>query len=353
MDQAVIEKTGLEQVIPNYLDVGDNVHANVCDWLEANCGDSEHQWFIPGTCKNGHRIAKIIACGKEWCPVCGQKNSIAHNRRFVRWLTKIQQFKQMRYVVLTIPEHLRSQYRTKADLRELGRRAQRLMQDLGYNRGLRRWHWFGDRSHKWHPHLNILVEGGYMPAEKLSALKQGWADILGADVISAKVTYKRNASNMAGSLNYITRATFLDYNWDIDMALELRNFRSMVVWGRDWNNEPAWELSVAERQTMTGEVLNVEAIEDIVNHVCPKCHTTITWDTALPARLLRYVDKISYGAGYYSLTDRASPPRLPDDNHDKNRADWHNALLSIKKERIRLHEIKQKEWLEKHQKLKY
>ncbi|GAI57357.1 unnamed protein product, partial [marine sediment metagenome] len=49
---------------------------------------------------------------------------------------------------------------------------------------------------------------------------------------------------MVHTLKYVARATFRDYEWDIDMALELRGFRNMVVWGCGlWNGEAAWSLS--------------------------------------------------------------------------------------------------------------
>lgn len=301
------------EIVYPYLDVGDNVHANVCTWLDTNCGTTNSRWFIPGTCENGHRIAKVIACGKEWCPVCGQKGSIAHNRRYVRWLTKIMQFRRMRYICFTIPEHLRANYRTKETMKELGRRAQELLKAHGYPRGLRRWHYFGDRSHKWHPHLNVLVEGGYMNKATVESIKRGWAEILGTDVVSVKMGYKQRPGDMVGSLFYVTRATFLDYNWDIDMALELRNFRNMVVWGRDWGQEPVWDVDKIDRTDVdTGEIINVGAIEKIVNGACHICGAAIHWDNALPAKFLDLVDKESLGAGYYRIIDRPPPRETPE-----------------------------------------
>ncbi len=300
----------------HYPDVGDNVHANVSSWLDVNCA-GENKWFIPGVCENGHRVAKVIACGKEWCPECGKLNSIAHNRRYVRWLTKIMQFKRMDYLVFTIPESYRGQYRHKADLTELGRRAQELMKRHGFERGLRRWHWFGDRSNKWNPHLNVLVEGGYIKAEKLEHIKEGWARILGTgkDIENVHNKYKSTSGDMAGCLSYVTRATFLDYEWDIDMAQELRGFRNMVVWGKGkWNQEPIWELSKTDRtDAVTGETIDVEAIEHLVNHECPKCGAKVHWDKALPSKLLSLVDTETLGAGYYHIVDRSPPDRLSGD----------------------------------------
>lgn len=307
MQNAVIQVSAEKQK-NNYPDVGDNVYAKVQGWLDTTCGNNK-QWFIPGRCEDkGHRYAKIIVCGKEWCAVCGCMGSMAHNRRYVRWLSKIMQFKSMRYFVFTIPEELRCNYRTKKSLTDLGRKAQEMMKRHGFDRGMRRWHWFGDRSHKWHPHLNILVEGSYLNDNELVSIKRGWARILKTSKENARVSYKPKPADMAGCLHYITRATFLEYEYDIEMAQELRGFRNMVVWGqKKFKKEPVWSLSPAERKAAAGENLNVEAIEKMIEHKCPKCGSHLTWQTALPAELLRVLDKESYGAGYYRIIDRAGP----------------------------------------------
>jgi hypothetical protein len=320
---------------PHYLDVGDNVYANVCSWLDVNCGDSENKWFIPGTCTgHGHRYAKVIYCGKEWCPVCGVKGSDAHNRRYVRWLTKIQQFKVMRYFVLTIPENIRYKYRTKESLKALGRSAQELMKHHGYKRGLRRWHWFGDppdkkknknKVMKWHPHLNILVEGGYLNKQKLSQIKIDWAAILDVEVtierdqagliesvhgIDIEVGYKSKPADMLGCMHYVTRSSFLDYEWDIDMAMELRNFRNMVVWGRDWKRESQWEPDQSQRISPAGEVLDIYSIEKLLEHECPHCGSQIIWNKALPFKILDLTDNLDLGAGFRYIIDGSSPGGL-------------------------------------------
>jgi hypothetical protein len=216
----------------------------------------------------------------------------------------------MRYFVLTIPRDLRGKYRTKDALKELGREAQKLMQRHGYKRGLRRWHWFGDKSHDWHPHLNILVEGSYIKAEKLQAIKTEWAEILGTKLENVYVTYKRTPSDMAGCLHYVTRSTFLDYDWDVEMAMELRNFRNMVVWGRDWKRETEWEVDPKERVSITGENLDVYSIEKLIEHHCPHGDGEMVWGKALPHRIADLMDGIDLGAGYKYIVDGQSPGGL-------------------------------------------
>ncbi|GAI45337.1 unnamed protein product, partial [marine sediment metagenome] len=84
---------------------------NVSSWLALTCDKSGVGWFIAGECQNGHRFAKELVCGKEWCEVCGEDGSVAHLRRFARWLPKVQQLGVMGYFVFTIPQELRSKYR--------------------------------------------------------------------------------------------------------------------------------------------------------------------------------------------------------------------------------------------------
>jgi len=298
----------------DYPDVGDNVYANVATYLDMTCDGGIKQWFIPLVDINKHSYAKIIVCGKEWCEVCGKKGSMAHNRRYVRWLPKIMEFESMRYLIFTIPEELRTKYRTKGALTDLGRRCQEMLKRHGYERGLRRWHWFGEKIIKWHPHLNVIVEGKYLERGELENIKRDWAAILGTEKHNVRISFKPTPADMAGCLYYVTRATFLDYSWDIEMAMELRGFRNMVVWGKNkWSDDPVWSLSPAERQEKAGEDLDVKAIENIIEHKCPRCGEHLIAGTALPVKLLELQEHKSLGAGYYEVLTSSGPPRLSDD----------------------------------------
>ena len=283
---------------------------NVSSWLALTCDKKGVGWFIAGECENGHRFAKELVCGKEFCSVCGEDGSVAHLRRFARWLPKIQQMGQLGYFVFTIPEELRAKYRTKKALSKLGHRVQELLKAFGYSRGLRRWHWFGDKSTKYHPHLNCLVDGGFVSPAKLDAIKRGYASLLGADVVDVNYRYRLSPGKMVHSLKYVTRATFRDYDWDLEMAMKLRGFRNMVVWGRgQWDGEAAWSLDELGGEARAEvEDLDIEAIEALVDKRCPVCGERIEWEEALPIGLLDMVDKRSLGAGYWRLADNKSPP---------------------------------------------
>jgi rRNA maturation protein Nop10 len=301
-------------VAGDYLESYDNVSS----WLALTCDKKGVGWFIAGECQNGHRFAKELVCGKEWCGVCGEDGSVAHLRRFARWLPKVQQLGVMGYFVFTIPQELRSKYRAKKALSKLGHQVQELLKAFGYSRGLRRWHWFGDKSTKWHPHLNCLVDGGFVSPAKLDAIKRGYASLLGADVVDVNYRYRLSPGKMVHSLKYVTRSTFRDYAWDLEMALELRGFRNMVVWGRgQWDGEAAWSLAdLGGEARAEVEDLDIEAIEALAEKRCPVCGERIEWEEALPIGLLDMVDKRSLGAGYWRLADNKSPP-VGDKYHPK------------------------------------
>jgi len=305
---------------PDYLEVVDNVSfeaktGDICNWLSATC-DKGKGYFIEAHCENGHRFAKELVCNKEWCEVCGEDDSVAHLRRFARWLPKIFQLESMGYFVFTLPESVRGKFRTKKALAALGHQVQELLKSYGYERGLRRWHFFGDKSIKYHPHLNVIVDGHYINEGKLNVIKRGYASLLGVDLADVNYGYRRSPGRMVHTLKYITRATFRDYDWDIDMALELRGFRNMVVWGRGlWDAEPAWSLADLKGLAKAAvEGLDVQAIDALVNKVCPICGKPVVWGEALPIGLLKMVEKEDLGAGYWRVLPDIPPPwGLPDD----------------------------------------
>jgi len=130
----------------------------------ARCGS----WVMVSECSTGDaHYGKKIYCGKEWCPVCSQEKSPAHNRRIARVLPKVMQMYQMGYLVIEFPIIYRKSGRrqlvasgrwtySKNDLRDTtkkivevlaGKRTKRTRRVGGiFSRGLLRWHWFGDKN---------------------------------------------------------------------------------------------------------------------------------------------------------------------------------------------------------------
>mgnify|MGYP001267330283 CR=1 FL=1 len=281
----------------------------VKDFLERPCPGH----FLPGSCPGGHRFAKTLFCGREWCPVCGKKWSAAHQRRFSRLLGRAMQVGSMGYFTFTLPEALRAKYRRKKALSGLGHQVQELLKSYGYSRGLRRWHYFGDRSTRYHPHLNCLVDGGYLHPGKLEAIKRSYAALLGVEPVDVRYEYRQSPGRKVHALKYITRATFHDWRWDAELALELRGFRNQCWWGSKlWNDSPVWSLedcgpgSGPEDAPDEGEV-DLAAVGSLESGLCPRCGKPIEWARALPIGILELVEKSYLGAGYWEL-ESVRPP---------------------------------------------
>ena len=56
------------------------------------------------------------------------------------------------------------------------------------------------------------------------------------------------------------------------------------------------------------EGLDIEAINSLVDKVCPVCGESVVWGGAMPVGLLTIVSKQPLGAGYWRLADMRPPP---------------------------------------------
>jgi len=280
-----------------YLDAIANVVTST--GLPAKCPG----YFVVGQCRNGHRFAKELYCGREWCPVCGEDESPAHMRRFARWVGKAQQLSTIGYLVFTLPEEVRSRYRSKSRLNELtkrvtggdkSRRIEGMLKGMGFDRGLARWHWFGETPGKWHPHLNVMIESGHLTHSQLRSIKRAYAGILGVKVAVVNYSYTPLVPKMVHVLKYVTRATFRDYTWDERMAAELYNFRNMRSWG-SWSGPALWELEAG--------IEAIEAITKLEAGLCPVCGEPVSWSRARDITWLKLFAEAGQvepvGAGYW------------------------------------------------------
>lgn len=237
-------------------------------------------YYVTGKCHHcGASFRKLLFCGREWCPTCGQKNSVPHLRRVARWLPKAFQIKSMGYFVFTIPEEARPRFRNKRVLSYLMKYATTgenkkkngaigILRNLGFERGLARWHWFGDRSTKFNPHLNVLVDGGKIPHSTLRKIKSEWARLLGVNTAIVHYQYRTTPGEKYHSVNYITRPTFSDYSWDEELASLLYNFRNTRYWG-SWDKEPVWKLEEGK--------IDFETMFKFEKGICPFCNGHLHW----------------------------------------------------------------------------
>jgi hypothetical protein len=283
---------------------------------------------------------KTVYCGREWCDSCGLTGSDAHMRRVARWLAKGQQMCSMGEIVVTWPPGDR--LRDKEALRRMGKALAALLKRCGYRRGLRRWHWFGDcpgacsdaqrcsrclvrGGHRrcgcehclnqcgcqraYHPHLNILVDGGFLAPEELEALKRRIRGVAGVGA-NVHYGYVDTAPAMYSKLKYHLRPTFRRVEWDQEMALRLAGFRNTCWWGDareggDWSDPPVWEVQTegedGEMSQKDKRPLTV-AVVSLVQGLCPGCGKPLKWHGVVPDKVLKQSPGIEdLGAGYWAL----------------------------------------------------
>jgi len=265
-------------------------------------------WGIVGECQEGHHYAKELICSREWCRSCGGKQGKAHQRRKAAWLPRVTQMRQMGYFVITIPPELRDAFRSTELVRTFGKAIKRVMKYHGFARGLRNWHWFGE-DHPghglqgaglpvYHPHLNLLVEAGFLPFSKLQAIRRSVATVLGVRLARVNVHYEYAGSvaEMLHMVKYVLRPTFEHWEWDPEMAYKLIGFRHRLHWGT-WKDEPAWEVPAAD-----SDVLKVVPLE---HGRCPVDGSEITWGEVRAANLLVTPWWADVGGGYWAWTGLA------------------------------------------------
>ncbi|MBA7672644.1 hypothetical protein ES703_80828 [subsurface metagenome] len=305
---------------------------------QKSCG----AWAIISECESGdHHFGKKIYCGREWCEVCGEDNSASHKRRQARILPRIQQVKELGYFVVEWPDWARHigekginpdldqgekvagwcyskaelQDTTKAIIEVMaGRRCGRRGRVGGYfPRGIGRWHWFGDKiPGKWNPHFNILVDSAYLEKPQLEEIKASLRAALNCPELIVHYSYFDKPGQMVQKVRYITRATFLNDQWNPYMARELFNFRNIRWWG-SWKGAVAWELKELEGE---GEdIAGLEAVSSLQRGICPDCgrplkairHNSrtgqaVVWSRPIDSVYLKIWDsrEIS-GSGYYRI----------------------------------------------------
>lgn len=297
-----------------------------CHWLTGDC--SSGGMFVPlehdddDECRS--RFAKEVYCGKEWCPDCREEGSPAHNRRIARWIPKIRQFDALGYWVFTQPLELRDQFRDPLMLSMWAHGIQEILKRHGFEKGLRRVHFFGDESTTYNPHLNVLTSGAHVPPALLEIIKSEYAALLGVSMADVHYEYVRAPGKMFHALKYITRATFKESVWDPELSCLLRGFRNMVVWGlpdrvdkktgelilREWRDhggvlddkDACWSISDMDSSAKAElEGVDLEAVSRLESMTCPDCGKTLRGHGALPRFCLKAVPSTPLGAGYHRL----------------------------------------------------
>lgn len=250
--------------------------------------------FVSGNC-NCKSYAKNILCGKEYCKDCGREGSPQHQKRFNRWLPKAKALNKFGVLVVTIPEQLRHKYHNKTKLSDFRTALKNKLKALGFDRGLMRWHLFGDcvycngkqcykcnhtgAGNIYKPHLNVVIDSGFIKdihnSKILTELKKFitnyWKRIFNQKFENViNYHYSKRLSDRLHQIKYITRSTFRIYDQETDETLH--KYRLTTVWG-------TWKDKVITEE---------EAID---NNCCTDCNKSIRW---IGYTKLNGINKIKY-----------------------------------------------------------
>lgn len=258
----------------------------------SKCGRFSSSWVCEDD--NDHKVAKELDCNREWCQKCRDS---AHGRRIARWLPKARKISEMGYLVVTFPHDERC-LKTKAEFGRIGRLITEALQRRGIERGFRRWHFFGEKEGSYHPHLNFLFEARFLSKEKLAEIKSVIREIINCKNAVIHYQFSRSVSQIFHWIKYVSRPTFLEQEWDYELAEELYNFRNCVAWGK-WNDQDKWEIPE--------EAKRWEFLVKIEQGICPICGGRLVWRGVCHTEEL---DEKGYEQVYLKIRMRGAPPRM-------------------------------------------
>ncbi|MBA7579655.1 hypothetical protein ES708_21529 [subsurface metagenome] len=261
-----------------------------------------------GQDEDGNRVAKRVDCGRQWCNLCREATQ---NRRLARLLPRAMQMLPMQYWIIRPPYELMPLLRTKKQRSNFVRKVKKSFKAVGYHRGLTFVHYFGEKSQKFAFHLNILVDGGYLEPEILSLLKQKLRRLIypqrvierWGDKLDIWGSYRDTRPKILHTLRYCTKATFLDWRWDEQLAHSIHRERVVGWWG-NWKQNPKWQLPKSEQK--------LKALASLEQKLHPYSGKPITWSKRLvPLVLVLMENPTEIGSGYYFLPRIRPPPGQP------------------------------------------
>ena len=174
-----------------------------------------------------HSYQKVLHCSKSLCPVCSEKNSEAHKRRYARMIRKFRHFVEnepMGYMVFTVPLAQRPHFKDKVSLGYLMKAAASVVQGvLGVDGVVVSMHFFGDKKLDYHPHVNVifplLADRGSrkvyerLSKKKLELLRSEWRDALQdytkekIDQVSVHYQFAGTEGRKVHKFKYVGRST--------------------------------------------------------------------------------------------------------------------------------------------------
>ncbi len=195
------------------------------DWLKYNgywedslkldsCSLTVERW----SCANGHDFYFRKFCGREYCPICGAKNSYYHNRRTMRAGEHFIWPVTWGNLTYTMPKEVSERRLEKAELRKLQKLAWEVTRDVFSIEGAGvTVHLLGREGEGLHVHFEVLFHmigcfnKGKVEPEKIGRVKALWTEKLnekfGLKLETTSVHYSFAATHPRKwhKLNYIHR----------------------------------------------------------------------------------------------------------------------------------------------------
>jgi len=254
------------------------------------------RYMSVATCRNHHVFFKVLVCGQEWCPVCGEDDSLAHRRRISAFLPKAQQLSSMGYLVVQASCGRRNWLRRGAYRKWYFAVVKRVLKQFGIDEALWFWHLFGElRGGSFNPHLNILFEGGLVPLFFINELREALRSELRDSALVVNYGFHEKSGQKYSVLKYCVRSTFRSESWDCELAAGLYGERRRGSFGK-WAGKPVWEVESAAKCT--------EAVEQLEAGLCPRCGEALTWHSkVVSTNFLDIWETADLGDGFRSLAD--------------------------------------------------
>ena len=271
------------------------------DWLKANgywedstkldeCSLSVEHW----TCDNGHDFYFRKYCGREYCPICGAKNSYYHNRRTMRAAEHFIWALTWGNLTFTMPKEISARHLEKTELRKLQNLAWEVSRDVfGLEGAGVTVHLLGREGEGLHVHFEVLFHmigcfgKGKVEPEKIERVKTLWAEKLnkefGLKLATTSVHYSFAATHPRKwhKLNYIQRPICTE-----DAMLRLEDNDKKYVLSLKGYHRTRWFGVMANSKLHTflkkhWAPVTLRETPLIEKRICPMCKTK-----------LRYVDRM-------------------------------------------------------------
>ena len=261
---------------------------------------------IVGEDDEGNGVVVRIPCRREWCSTC---RDTAQRQRVASVLPRFFQIDVMGYLVTTFPMEVRLIMKDPRVLTLLAKRLRRLLRKLGHRKVYTRWHYFGDKSNVFNPHLNVLFDSEWLSPDQLTELKdlirrkllpRSIAKSIGKDLV-IHYDYSQDPKRKMHWIKYVTRSTFTDSEWDEQLASRLYGFHNGCFAGF-WDDPPKWRLTGADKK--------YNALLQVKQGIHPISSKPIVWNRRLVPWVLALTLNLTHlGAWCYCYTMPRPPPQ--------------------------------------------